>query len=210
MALIHRATIQPTKLELLTKWLPSRGWCTGPVGELTKVAGYRFDDPAGEVGIETLLVRTADGTVFQVPLTYRAEPLAGGDEWLIGTAEHSVLGKRWVYDALGDPVYPPALAAAVLANTGQAEELREVDGRFEVNPLTMDVASTGRGDAPTVNAVLEVTDADPARIRTDTVELVVRRRLGAGAGVETEATGAVLTGTWPDQTTPVSLAYSGS
>ncbi|HEX2130204.1 MAG TPA: hypothetical protein VHH15_01495 [Actinophytocola sp.] len=206
MALIYRATLRPTKLELLTDWLPSRGWYAEPAAELTKVAGYRFDDPAGEVGIETLLVRAADGPVLQVPLTYRAEPLAGGDEWLIGTTEHSVLGKRWVYEALGDPVYPPALAAAILADTGQAEELREIDGRFEATALTMGIASTGRGTAPTVGAVLDVTDGDPALIRTDTVELVVLRRLDA----EAEVGGAVLTGTWPGQTTPVPLAYSGS
>ena len=48
MALIHRATVTPGKVELLAGWLPGRDWHTGPTGEVTRVASYRFDDPAGE------------------------------------------------------------------------------------------------------------------------------------------------------------------
>src|SRR5215218_7739419 len=100
MALLHRAEITPTKLELLDAWLPTRAWYRGPADPgLAKVGAFRFDDPAGEVGIETLLVQAGDGPVLQVPLTYRAAPLAGAEPWLIGTTEHSVLGRRWVYDA---------------------------------------------------------------------------------------------------------------
>ena len=40
-----------------------------------------------------------------MPVTYRDAPLPGADAWLIGTMDHSVLGKRWVYDGVGDPVY---------------------------------------------------------------------------------------------------------
>lgn len=37
-----------------------------------------------------------------MPLCYRGAPCDDGDRWLIGTAAHSVLGKRWVYDGCGD------------------------------------------------------------------------------------------------------------
>src|SRR5690349_5305355 len=127
MALIHKATLSPTKVELLAGWLPGRDWHTGPTGEVRRVAGYRFDAPAGAVGIETMLVQVGDGPVHQVPLTYRDAPLDGADEWLIGTSEHSVLGKRWVYDAFGDPVYAAALAHAILTGAGQAEEFMQVE-----------------------------------------------------------------------------------
>jgi hypothetical protein len=203
MALIHRATLQPTKLELLTDWLPGRDWHTAPAGELTRVAAYRFDDPADVVGIETMLVGAGDGPVFQVPMTYREAPLDGAEDRLIGTTEHSVLGKRWVYDAVGDPVYAAALASAVLAGTGQAEEFMDVDGTLEPRALTMDIASTGSGTAPAVKKIVSVTDGDPTVIRTDTVELVVVRRLDAGAAV-----GAVLTGTWSGQPASVPLAFA--
>ena len=143
---------------------------------------YRFDDPADEVGIETMLVGTADGPVHHVPLTYRAAPLDGADDWLVGTTEHSVLGTRWVYDGCADPVYAAALAHAILAGGGQAEQYFEVDGRREVREPTVTIAVSGAGDAdvPPVGAVRRVVDEDNTTIVTDSVDLVVVRRPGAG------------------------------
>src|ERR687893_260389 len=111
VAVIHRAQIVPSKAELIAGWLPSQSWWSGSPAPLDVVGAYRFDDPAGEVGIETHLLRTADGAVLQVPLTYRGAPLAGAERHLVGTMEHSHLGRRWVYDGCGDPVYVGALAA---------------------------------------------------------------------------------------------------
>ena len=79
-----------------------------------KVAEYRFDDPDGEVGVETIVWRTPRG-VLQVPFTYRAAPLAGPRQFLVGTSDHSVLGPRWVYDGSADPVWaasPPRSSPA--------------------------------------------------------------------------------------------------
>ncbi|RRS01350.1 CG0192-related protein [Glycomyces terrestris] len=205
MALIYRATVSPTKLELLAAWLPGRPWHAGPAGDLEQVAAYRFDDPAGEVGVETLLVRSGGGPVYQVPLTYRAAPLAGADAWLVGTTQHSVLGERWVYDAAGDPVYAATLAGAIIANTGQAEQLVLVDGdRLEPRELPMGIGSTAspNGSAPEVHRIERVEDGDPAEIVTDAVTLSVVRNLDKGP----ELTGPALTGTWPGRPEPVRLA----
>jgi hypothetical protein len=202
MALIHKATLRPTKLELLADWLPGRGWYTGPAGEVTRVATFRFDDPAGAVGIETMLVRIGDGPVHQVPLTYREAPLAGGDDRLLGTAEHSVLGKRWIYDGTGDPVYAATLASAILQNTGQAEQFTQVGDRLEPREPSMTIASdvSTPAEAPTVDAIERVVDGELTLVVTDAVELTVVRRLGAAL------TGTVLSGTWPGQETPLPLA----
>ncbi len=211
MALIHQATLRPTKLELLAAWLPARRWYAGPAGAVSRVATFRFDDPAGAVGVETMLVRVGDGPICQVPLTYRGAPLDGADEWLLGTADHSVLGKRWIYDGAGDPVYAAALASAILGNTGQAEEFTEVDGGLEPREPSMAIAGSATGGTtagttvPAVNAVQRVTEDDPTVITTDSVELAVRRRLDDGTG-GAGLTGTTLTGTWPGQTTPVTLA----
>jgi hypothetical protein len=202
MALLHRATLHPTKLELLTTWLPSRSWYAGQAGEALQVATYRFDDPADAVGIETLLVRVGDGPVYQTPLTYRAAPLAGADDWLLGTAEHSVLGRRWVYDGAADPVYAAALASAILGNTGQAEQLVDIGGRLERREFSMTIVGSGGAAVPVVSAVDRVVDGDPTLIVTDTVELTVIHRLDAGI----ELDGAVLTGAWPGQATATPLA----
>src|SRR5258707_15658588 len=54
MAIIHDTTLSPSKLELLTSWLPAQPWYlgTGREPELAKAGGVRPDDPRGDVGIE--------------------------------------------------------------------------------------------------------------------------------------------------------------
>jgi hypothetical protein len=202
MALVYRATLHPTKLELLADWLPTRSWYTEPAGEVDRVAGYRFDDPAGAVGVETLLVRHGDGPVYQVPLTYRDAPLEGGDSFLLGTAEHSVLGRRWVYDACGDPVYVTALTDAIFGRVAQAEEFVDVDGEPQRREPSMRVAGSGVG--PAAGATGRVADGDPTRIVTATVTLAVVRRLPG----EAMAGRGVLTGMWDGQARPLPLAYA--
>ncbi|MER6511291.1 hypothetical protein ABT158_31045 [Nonomuraea sp. NPDC001636] len=204
MALLYQATLRPTKLELLSDWLPGRPWYSGSAGEMQQTASYRFDDPAGAVGMETILVRVDDGPVHQMPLTYRGAPLPGGDAWLLGTTEHSVLGTRWVYDAVGDPVYAAALASAIIGGTGQAEKLVQVDGRLVRREPDMSVVGGGGGAGvtPAVGEIERVTEDDPTVIVTDTIELVVVRRLDVGV----ELADVVLRGAWPGQETPAPLA----
>lgn len=176
---------------------------------------YRFDDPAGEVGIETLLVRASDGPLLQTPLTYRNAPLDGREQWLVGTTDHSVLGRRWVYDACGDPVYASVLATTILTGAGQAEEFIEVDGRLERRESTISVRGSGgrtqAANVPTINALVRVDDDDPTLILTDSVELVVARILDDTSGQQGRADGSEqlsLTATWSGQSTPLLLAYA--
>jgi len=203
MALLHRAVLHPTKLELVAAWLPGRQWYQGPAADIARVAAYRFDDPAGAVGIESMLVRTDNGPIYQVPLTYRGAPLDGAEGWLVGTADHSVLGRRWVYDACGDPVYAATLTRAIFTSTGQAEEFFEVNGRLERHEPTMTVTGSGVQDAdiPAVDAIRRVVEDDPTLIVTDSVELAVVRRPKDGIRLA----GAMLTGTWSGQPTPLPL-----
>jgi hypothetical protein len=110
----------PGKLDLLTGWLPGRPWYRGAGRpRLAKVGGFRLDDPEGEVGIE--FMAAADGPVtYHVPMSYRAAPLPGADDALIGTAEHGVLGRRWIYDGTHDPVLVERLFALIIG-TAQAQ-----------------------------------------------------------------------------------------
>ena len=47
MAVIHRTTMSPSKLELLSRWLPEQAWYSGRGGGIAKVGGFRLDDPNG-------------------------------------------------------------------------------------------------------------------------------------------------------------------
>jgi hypothetical protein len=116
MAVIHQTTMSPTKLDLLAAWLSGQPWYvdTGRAPDLVRAGGFRLDDPQGEVGIEFMAVtdRSGDGaTTYHVPMTYRGSALAGIASALIGTAEHGVLGRRWIYDGAADPVLVAQLVA---------------------------------------------------------------------------------------------------
>ncbi|MFD9500165.1 1,4-alpha-glucan branching protein [Streptomyces sp. NPDC060035] len=131
MAVIHRTALEPTKLELLTSWLPSCPWYRGGAGEpeLAKSGGFRLDDPQGEVGIEFIVVTDASGshpTTYLVPLTYRGTPLDGSEHALVGTMEHGVLGRRWAYDGCHDPVSVAQLFA-LIEGRAQAQDQNTSD-----------------------------------------------------------------------------------
>lgn len=115
MAIIHHTTLTPSKLELVAAWLPAQPWYAGHEPTLAKAGGFRLDDPAGQVGIEFMVVTDASGgqaTTYHVPLAYRGEPL-DSPTGLIGTSEHGVLGRRWVYDGVYDPVLVTQLVALI-------------------------------------------------------------------------------------------------
>lgn len=82
------------------------------------IGSYRFDDPDGWVGVESFLVRFG-GLLLHVPLTYRDEALAGAEGALIGPMRHSVLGNRWVYDGLGDPLFVVVMVRTPLRSSAR-------------------------------------------------------------------------------------------
>ncbi|MDZ7928845.1 MAG: hypothetical protein U5N21_01685 [Rhodococcus sp. (in: high G+C Gram-positive bacteria)] len=150
--------------------------------ELEAVAAYRFDDPDGEVGIETHLLRSASGTVVQVPLTYRSAPLDGADAYLVATLEHSVLGTRWVYDGVGDPVYVAVTTAAITEASREAKlVVHGADGVVSLQEPTARVFGTGgRASTSPHLQVRRVIDATPTELPH-------------------------LLGTWPGQDEPIVL-----
>ncbi|MFD8542883.1 1,4-alpha-glucan branching protein [Streptomyces sp. NPDC059649] len=122
MAVVHHTTLTPSKLELLTSWLPTQPWYlgVGSAPDLTKAGGFRLDDPDGEVGLEFMAVTDASGdqpVTYHVPLSYRGAPLEGSEHALVGNTEHGVLGRRWIYDGTHDPVLMAQLFALL---TGKA------------------------------------------------------------------------------------------
>lgn len=207
MGIVHRATLTPSKQEIVERWLPSRSWAVGrTISE--KVAEYRYDDPEGEVGVETLLWRADDGTLLQTPLTYRAEPLAGAEEHLITTTEHSVLGERWVYDGCGDPVWASTLTAAILTGARQSQMFLVGDDGARIDvPARMQVRGSGSENAAPVLASIDaVTDEGSGEgaitvVSAGPVEIAVARVVGTPLG-----DGPRLTGTIGDSEETLDLA----
>ena len=143
MAIIYRTTMSPGKLELLAAWLPAQPWyhSTGRPPELARAGGFRLDDPQGEVGIEFMVITDGPGSgaaAYQVPMTYRAHALPGAGSSLIGTAEHGVLGPRWIYDGTEDPVLAAQLAALIQGEAEpQAQSVSHTpDPTVTVQPVT--------------------------------------------------------------------------
>lgn len=118
MAIIHRATLSPRKPELINAWLGGRTWAGQGSAEV--LGTYRFDDPAGEVGVEAFLLRRGE-RLLHLPLAYRGAPLPGHGDHLVGTMEHSVLGTRWVYDGSADEVALACFRRALRGEQEQAE-----------------------------------------------------------------------------------------
>ncbi|MBT2415269.1 1,4-alpha-glucan branching protein [Streptomyces sp. ISL-12] len=169
MAVIHRTVLKPTKLELLGSWLPSRPWYRGGAGEpeLAKAGGFRLDDPQGAVGIEFMVVTGASGpgpVTYLMPLTYRGAPLDGADHALVGTAEHGVLGRRWVYDGCHDPVLLAQLTALIEGRVGAQDQ-----NISDTPDLEITRSYAGAGLAPadfTVEAVKAVDDQEGTELST--------------------------------------------
>jgi hypothetical protein len=205
MALLHAAEINPSKIDLVRTWAPTQPWFEGDDVGLEVIGAYRFDDPDDEVGIETLLVRSGDGPILQIPLTYRGAPLAGAEEWLITTMEHSALGDRWVYDACGDPVYAAAIAATILLGGSEAALEREQDGvRSPVEP-TMRVTGSGTASELDTVGLVDVRDHDGATlVITSVAEIEVLRVVGEAWAMG----GNTLTAKWAGQDDPVLLAVA--
>jgi hypothetical protein len=194
MAIVHRAELTPSKAELLAQWLPTQDWYGGGPGPALTLAGaFRFDDPAGEVGIETILAvdDAGDGTVMHVPMTYRGSPMAAGT--LIGELHHSVLGPRWVYDATSDPVYVTELARVIATGDRQVDIYR--DGELVVAPNAAGASGSGAPDNA-VPDVGEFTVSTSDAVTTITSDAVIIEVLRRPEGAVVESGGLTLTATW--------------
>lgn len=183
--------------------MPHQPWTGGTdTSALTRLGSYRFDDPDGDVGMETHLLGTADGQVLQVPLTYRGTPRASAENSLITTMTHTTLGDRWIYDACHDPVYVTALVATILTGAREADLFMATDAGLVKEVNTTHVRGSGSlpvADVPDLSTPGVSHDRSTTRIDAG-VALTLLRIPAAGAGE------LALTGTWPSQETPLLLA----
>lgn len=214
MALIYKTTMSPTKFEMLAAWLPGQLWFDGDAAQIKPLGSYRFDDPAGEVGMEGHLVTAGDARVFHVPLTYRGAPLEGGEDFLLDTPAHGVLGTRWVSDALGDPVYRQTLARTIAEGGREADETVEnAAGERSEREIFTRLRGSGESgaEAPDFTAA-EVTQTGLETLATSGGTVLTVRRVLDPALFDREGSlplpegTQTLHATWPGQPVPVVIA----
>jgi len=124
--------------------------------------------------------------------------------------QHSVLGERWVYDGVGDPVYLATVVATICNAGEQAELLVESGGeRVRREPTALVRGGGARdGRVPQVAGVPSQVRDDDGRtlVTAGEVNLSITRRLvpTSPAGATSTPAGS-LTGTWAGQDDPVEL-----
>ncbi|MFE2722189.1 1,4-alpha-glucan branching protein [Kitasatospora sp. NPDC059327] len=183
MAVIHQTALKPSKLELLTAWLPTRPWYGGGPGgpELVKSGGFRLDDPRGEVGIEFMVVTDTSGPdpiAYLVPLSYRGAPLDGAEHALVGTMEHGVLGRRWAYDGYQDPVVVAQLLALIEGRVGAQDQ-----NASDTPDPDVTASRTGEGSIPGDSPVTATDDQEGTALALPrSAVLRLRRALRAAEG----------------------------
>lgn len=139
MGIVYNTSMSPSKNELVSAWLPKQEFYTGKgTPKLQHIGGFRLEDPEGQVGVELRIYADHSDTsdvVYHLPLTYRDAPLPGGEKYLIGTSEHAILGKRYIYDAAGDPVFTAQARQLLAGNTTAQHHSQSFtdDPRIKVN-----------------------------------------------------------------------------
>ncbi|WP_336662500.1 maltokinase N-terminal cap-like domain-containing protein [Leucobacter sp. USHLN154] len=199
MSIIHRTTLSPSKYDLLAAWLPAQPWFAGDVARLAPVGAYRFDDPEGEVGLEGHVLTAGDEVVYHVPLAYRGAALDDGDDFVVGTMEHGVLGTRWAYDAIGDPVFRAVLSGAIVRGEhGSREFTQDAEGNSAEREPSVRVRGTGSAGEPVPDlAAVRVLSEGAATIaETEFARLAVHRAVAVDAGDDPVGT-LSLRGEWP-------------
>ena len=196
-------SLTPSLADLLPGWVATQRWFTGKgrTPALRQVGSLRWEDPAGEVGIDTHIVVDESGpepVVYQVPLTYRAEPDEALHTALLGTAEHPELGTRYVYDGTADPAYVQALLDAV----GEGRTVRRAAVLTGEQSNTSVIVETGDPGAPApviikVFRVLHAGDNPDVEVQSALAgagSTLVPHPLGSVSGEWTDAGGATVRG----------------
>jgi hypothetical protein len=203
MAIIHHTTLTPSKVELLAGWLPAQPWYRGESApQLAKAGGFRLDDPDGAVGIEFMVATEAvdDQVVaYLVPLSYRGTPLPDGEDALIGTMEHGVLGTRWAYDGVHDPVLVSGLVALL---NGDVQAQAQSTNDTPDPTVSARVAGLGLGDMRKLVSVQDGSEGTDITVLTSLdVSVIVRVNRVLRAGDDGAGLGEV-TANWklPDGT----------
>jgi len=191
----------------------------------------RFEDAAGEVGIDVHLMLDESGqtpTTYQIPLTYRRARLAGADHALIATVEDRDLGTGYIYDAPHDPAFATALmrlmldeATATSDGTSDGTQGSGVARGSRVataDPGHLFASHVLAGEQSNTSIILDLVDAlgapsDPLICKLFRVlhhgenpDVVVQTALAAAGSTRVPHSVGKVCGEWPDAGAPDGVA----
>ena len=224
-----RLPVAPSLLELLAPWVAQQRWYAGKgrVPALRQIGGLRFEDPAGEVEIDVLLLLDESGlapTTYQVPLTYHGARLRGADQALIATVDHGSLGARYVYDAPHDPVFAAAMLRLMLDEAKVASDGTHgsADGLGHrvatADPGQFLTSRVLTGEQSNTSIIMDMVDTHGARSNSlicklfrvlhhgENPDVVVQSALAAAGSERVPHSVGNVSGRWPDAGAPEGVA----
>ncbi|WP_413452342.1 phosphotransferase [Georgenia phoenicis] len=226
-------TLTPSFPEFLPEWVARQRWYTakGRTPQLRRVGGLRYQDPDGEVGVETWIVQDDGGpapVVYQIPLSYRGAPVPELEHALVAQAEHSELGPRWIYDGCHDPVAARLILTTILGGgsveSDGGDQYGRATGHRAGGAGAMGSHTAGervrvlRGEQSNTSIIFEGEDGPPVICKVFRVlgdgrnpDVVVQEALAAAGSTRVPAPLGDLYGEWPgtgDQRRHGHLAYA--
>ncbi len=168
-------TLTPMFEDFLPSWVGTQRWFTGKgrTPQLRRIDSMRLQDPDGEVGVEIHILAEEGGrapVVYQVPLTYRSEPVRALEPALVAQVEHSELGTRYIYDGCHDPVFVQALLD-LMHDEAQVDSDRTKDsGTISGHPIDPDAprpvvhrAAVLTGEQSNTSVIVDLAQGDTDR-----------------------------------------------
>ena len=223
-----QAVSSPSVMPLLPAWVERQRWFVGRgrVPRLRRIGGLRHEDPAGRAGLETHLlldVSAAEPTLYQVPLSYRADRLPGGDDALVATIEDDTLGTLHVYDGPRDPAFAEVLLQSMLAETAVASSGDDGGSHAQGHrqpgspDLTVRASRVLRGEQSNTSVIYDTTSSDGGaqplickifRVlhHGENPDVVVQSALALGGSHLVPRPFGHVSGQWPDERLPGGIA----
>lgn len=191
----------------LGEWMRRQRWYTskGATPRIERRGGWILDSE--DATIETIYVldrQDRGATLYQVPLTRRAEPLSGANPiW------HDKAG--YVYDAPHDPEYARAILRMLDSESlaGDAHGHRQPGARR----VTIDTSAVLTGEQSNTSIICAARDGRPVILKVfralhsgDNPDVVVQSAISATGSSLVPASLGYLAGEWPDRNETGGLA----
>ena len=194
--------------DTLAAWVAKQRWYggKGSAPRLERIGGWSLGDDVVRVHTHYLLDRSAGSvTLYQVPLTERAEPL--DDLGPIG-----MVRGRYVYDAPHDQVYATTILGLILTEA----EVEGTQGHRQPGAPVVSLTNSTvlRGEQSNTSIICQVDAGTPIILKVframhagDNPDVVLQSAISAAGSHLVPTSVGFVSGEWPDRSQPDGLAH---